>query len=328
MKVLFVVSGNKSINNGVSSFINVQYDSLLKAGIDMRMYPQQGHGLWGYIKNAMELRQFIRKEKPDIVHAHYKYCLFLTVLATRGLWYRKNGRFMRPRIYMSVMGGFPNGGNNRNLTRFFIDHYCDGALAKSQQSADELDCKKIKLSIVPNGVNLEKLQIEEKKHARKELGLDEQKKYVLWPTYPDRYQKNYPLAEGAMKIVKNAYGEGVELLVINNVAHDTIVKYMCAADIVLSTSRWEGSPNAIKEALALNCPIVATIAGDIPWLIDGVEGCLLVTENSSEKVAESILATLQYGRRTEGRKQIERLQLTVEQVAYKIIAIYKSLIDD
>ena len=69
MKVLFVASGNKKGGN-VSSFVRSQYESLVAAGLDMRLFPVSGHGWWAYVKGVWRLRQMVRREKPDIIHAH------------------------------------------------------------------------------------------------------------------------------------------------------------------------------------------------------------------------------------------------------------------
>ena len=43
MKVLFVASGNKK-GGHVSAFVQSQFDSLQKEGLDMLLYPVVGHG--------------------------------------------------------------------------------------------------------------------------------------------------------------------------------------------------------------------------------------------------------------------------------------------
>ena len=83
MKVLFVASGNKS-HGKFNAFVQAQFDSLQKEGLDMLAYPVVGHGWRGYLGNFRKLRRLILKEKPDVVHAHYSSCGYLAALAAMG----------------------------------------------------------------------------------------------------------------------------------------------------------------------------------------------------------------------------------------------------
>ena len=56
--------------------------------------------------------------------------------------------------------------------------------------------------------------------------------------------------------------DSVELLHVHDVDNSMIPFYLNAADLLLLTSVREGV-NVIKEAMACNCPFVATDVGDI-----------------------------------------------------------------
>ena len=99
IKVLFVASGNKKVGQ-VNSFVRSQYDSLEKEGQEMRLFPVVGHGVMGYLKAVVALREVIRQEKPDVIHAHYSVCGHVAVLACLGLCHK-------PKIVVSILGSFP-----------------------------------------------------------------------------------------------------------------------------------------------------------------------------------------------------------------------------
>ncbi len=123
MKVIFVASGNKRVGN-VSSFVQSQYDSLKASGLGMAMFPIKGKGAMGYLKAVFALRKVVRREKPDIIHAHYSTCGFVASLATLYMCHR-------PKIVVSILGSFPTRDAKWRRARWAIHHLWNGTLTKS-----------------------------------------------------------------------------------------------------------------------------------------------------------------------------------------------------
>src|SRR5690606_9234824 len=154
------------------------------------------------------------------------------------------------------------------------------------------------------------------------LGLDPSKKLVLFLGSQERVGKNYPLAQQAV-----AYLALPDVQLINPFAipHQAIPKYMSSADVLVVPSVMEGSPNVIKEAMACNCPIVATDVGDIKWVMGDTEGCYLASFEVAD-FAEKIGRALEFAQtkgRTSGRDRIEKLGLDADTIAQKVISIYQ-----
>lgn len=309
MKVIFVASGNKSVGT-VSAFVRSQYDSLCNDGIDMILFPIRGKGWKSYLKGIRQLRHTVKQERPDIVHAHYSVCGVVAALATC---------CTQTKTVVSILGSFPTKTFKLHWVRFFIKHVWDATLTKSQRTANQLG---IDLPVVPNGVNLDQFTLIEHDEARKLCGFDKDKKYVIWCSHPTRREKRFDWAQEAVRLLNN---DNVVLFPVHDKSHDDVVKYMCAADVLLLTSEMEGSPNVIKEAMSCNCPIVSTDVGDVSWVTGGVEGTYVAPNGDTTALSHCLAEALDYGKRTKGRERIMAYGLTTIDIAKKIESIYDSL---
>ena len=309
MKVFFLASGNKT-EGTVSAFVRSQYESLRQEGLDMTLFPVRGHGWKSYAKSIVCLRRVVRRQRPDIVHAHYSVCGVVAALATC---------CTRTKVVVSILGSFPRQSFKLRWVRFFIKHVWDATLVKSQRTADQLA---LDLPVVPNGVNLEQFALVDYETARRRCGFEEERKYVIWCSNPSRSEKRFPLAQRAVALLDDP---DVVLYPVFNRTHDEVVDYMCAADVLLLTSVCEGSPNVVKEAMACNCPVVSTDVGDVAWVTGGLEGTTVVPYGDAEALRDGIRRAVALNGRTEGRKRIQSLGLTTNEVAKRIKAIYDSL---
>lgn len=312
MKVIFVASGNKKGGSNVSAFVQSQYDSLKKEGLEMRLVGTEGKGAKAYLRTAWKLRKMIRAERPDVVHGHYSLCGWVANLACLGLCHK-------PKIVVSILGSFPTKGKKWKLVRWSIRHIWDATIVKSQRTANQLD---LPVNIIPNGVNLEIFQTQDTSAARKAVGFEDGKKYIIWCSNPERPEKDWALAQAAV-----AQGNDVELVAVYNKTPQEVCTYMNAADCLLLTSVSEGSPNVIKEAMACNCPIVTTNVGDVTERLVNLEGCYVVDSREPKELAEAIRKSLEFGKRTEGRKQIIADKLEIIQIAQRISAVYNELMN-
>ena len=94
---------------------------------------------------------------------------------------------------------------------------------------------------------------------------------------------------------------------------------------LLLTSKWEGKPNIVKEAMACNIPVVATKVGDIEYLFENTEGCYY-TDPASDKLAEKINYILNNQIEPNGRHRIIDLKLDSESIADEIIQLYQEVL--
>lgn len=308
MKVIFVASGNKRVGE-VSSFVQSQYDSLKAEGLEMVLFPVVGHGALAHLKAAWQLRKIVRREKPDVIHAHYSVYGYVAAIATMCMCHK-------PEIVVSILGSFPRRNKKWRLVRYSVQHVWDKTIVKSERTKRQLG---LDVPVIPNGVNLEIFQPLEASAARKAVGFEGGKKYIIWCSNPERPEKDWALAQASVQDLD------VELVAVYNKTPQEVCTYMNAADCLLLTSVSEGSPNVIKEAMACNCPIVTTNVGDVTERLENLEGCYVVDSREPKELAGAIRKSLKFGKRTEGRKRIIADQLEISQIAKRIKDIYERI---
>jgi teichuronic acid biosynthesis glycosyltransferase TuaC len=306
MKVLFVSRGKK--NGKISPFVYSQFISI-NPFCKQAIFPVEGKGLKAYINNVFHLRNYIKKNLPDVIHAHYAWMGMIASLATRKT------------VVVSLMGSdIEDFRIGRILIRIFDKLFWKAVIVKSQRSKDRIRLKKA--IVIPNGVNMEIFRPTPQHEARQSLGFRNSRKYVLFLADPSRPEKNFALAEKACSIAGQWHP--VELMALKDIPHEKIPLYLSAADALLLSSHFEGSPNAVKEAMACNCPIVSTDVGDVKEVIGDTEGCYITSYDPLD-VAEKLKQALDFGKRTNGREKIKHLDEKI--IAEKLVEIYKSVLN-
>jgi teichuronic acid biosynthesis glycosyltransferase TuaC len=321
-KVLFVSSGK---GNQPGPIIQSQAISLQKQGITIFQFTINQKGLKGYIKECFRLRGFLKKNKFELVHAHYGLTAIITLLARRKeklvvsfmgddiVGSRKpDGRISKKSIFLASFNAF--------LAYWFYDF----SIVKSEQMLNKLKANNV--ALIPNGVDTSRFLPKSKAEERNKLKIDPQVKLAIFVSNPSRVEKNFLLAEKAVKILNNT---NVSLLPLFGIDHQSLIDYYNAAELLVLTSYHEGSPNVIKEAMACNCPIVSTNVGDVKWVLGKTEGCYIASFNPqdfAEKVKTALDFSEKYGR-TKGRERIIELGLDSKTVAKKIIGLYERVLN-
>jgi glycosyltransferase involved in cell wall biosynthesis len=322
MKVLFIIRGKEG-TAGVP-FIVSQMQSLTDSGVETDVYRLYGKGLLIYFTRALSLRRHIQNNHYDILHAHYGLCGLTALLAGTG----------KP-IVVSMMGSDVLGEfvrQNKTSLRsivvvvlgWFVQIFADRLIAKSPNIFAKLLIKR-KARIIPNGVDLDFFRPSPKEQAKASLGLDSVKYHVLVLANPAHPWKNVPLAQAALKKMNDPR---VELLIPFPLEPSRVTTYLNAADVFVHPSFMEGSSNVLKEAMACNCPMVATAVGDAAWLLGNTDGCCLsgfTVDEMIDKVKEALDFAI-HKNRTKGRERIEELGLSLKQTAIKIVEVYKEVI--
>lgn len=308
MKVLFVASGRQGDANPI---IKNQGESLKKVGVELEYFVVAGRGWKSYIKSIKPLRKRIQEGGYDVIHAHYSWTAYLTSLATIG---------MNVPMVVSLMGND------------ILDHWWYPVLArmvakckpwkavivKSQEMKNRVGMPYA--NVIPNGVNMEKFHELPQTECQKKLGWDSLKKHVLFPARVEDTRKNWPLANAAVQMQNS----DIELHPFKNTPNDETPIWYNAADAVVLPSFYEGSANALKEAMACNRPVVTTDMGDCRERIEGCEGCYVANTYEVPEFAELLGKALQY-EKSGGRERLLKDGIADYQIAERLITIYNNI---
>ena len=313
MRILIVASYNKG---RFVPFITEQANALQQLGCEIEWFGVQGKGISGYLKAIPKLRVKIRECKPDIIHAHYGLSCLLANLATRRIpvvsTYHGSDinvksvlRFSKVAMWLSAWNIFVS---QRNVN-----------IAKPRKH----------WSLIPCGINLPQTWSVLKNQLVEQLTLNQWvegvlekgKRHVLFAGAFDNAVKDPALAKASIALLDN-----VQLIELKGYSRNQVNALMYNCDAFLMTSKTEGSPQVIKEAMACGCPIVSADVGDVAERTSGVDGCYVVSSRDPKEIAAALQNALAFNGRTSGRERIITDGLTNELVAKRIIEIYENVI--
>jgi glycosyltransferase involved in cell wall biosynthesis len=309
---------------GFGVFIKSQIDSIAAAGHEVTTLAIDGRASKkNYFRAVKQLNAILAAKKHDIVHAHYglsgipacvqRHCPVVVSFCGDDLLGTSNGK-----------GDYTFKGRLTVLAGQFVAHHADAVIVKSDKMLERLSSAsaRAKTVVIPNGVDFELFRPIDRLEARKKLGLEPFKKYVLFAGSPEAPVKRFDLADKAVELLRGSFTD-VEIIVLHRKPQAEVPVYMNACDVVILTSDSEGSPNVIKEAMACNTPIVSVDAGDAWQLIGGAEQCHRA-EREPGDLASKVKRVLQAAEPSDGRRRIGHLELSA--VATRVIAVYEAVL--
>ena len=319
-KSLRVLEVSRYKNNFVDHqlpFVTEQGESLRKAGCEVEYFLVKGN----YVKAVGALKKKIHEYKPDIVHAHFGLSAITAELQN----------------LVPVVTTFHNGETlnwHVNLLSSLFSLRAKHVIYVAQHVRDLSYFKAKNYSIIPCGVPMDQCAVMDKAEARKQLGWKADKKYILFGGAFENKRKNYELLRDAVAHI----GGDIEIVEMKGLSRKDCVLRMNACDLFALPSHSEGSPQALKEAMACNCPCLATDIADVKYLFGDEPGHFILRnprktherwdgdEKSLDEMVELLKEALAFEGRTNGRKRILELELSNEQVAARIVKIYENIL--
>jgi glycosyltransferase involved in cell wall biosynthesis len=302
-------------------FVKTQVDSLVAAGIATTVYEIEGwRSTAEYFKAVHRIPRLAQSCGADLVHAHFGYSGAAAM------------RVQAP-LVVSFCGddllGRPDGRGgttlkSRALVRLSVRaaHRADAVIVKSEQLRRVIAAVP-GVHVIPNGVDISRVKPYPRAAARAALGWRQDGQVLLFAANRELKRKNFPLAQAVERRLRSR-GMDVRLEYMFGRPHAVIVQAMSAADVLLLPSLHEGSPNAVKEAMACGLPVVAAPVGDCPELLRDCHPSA-IAERTEEAFAEATARVLAEKSRSNGRALIEA-SLTLEAVARRVIGVYEGVL--
>lgn len=288
------------------SFVQEQVEALRKLGHEIDVFFFPGYrGRWRYIQACWQVWLRTFRQHYDVVHAHYG----LSGVPALCSW--------RTPVVVTFHGSDVLVGRlqpfiSRAVARLTAANIAVSAAIQAIVGGDYIPC----------GIDTERYRPLSQADARKQLGLDSDCRYVLFPFDPARLVKRHDMAVAAVELLQ-ADGMNVRLLTVQGVANEQMPLYFNAADVLVLTSRSEGSPTCIKEALACEVPVVSVDVGDAARLLTGVSGSFICPANP-QAVAKGLRQALQNGQTSgDGRNAMMRFDAVV--VARAVSEVYRRI---
>jgi teichuronic acid biosynthesis glycosyltransferase TuaC len=305
----------------LGTFVRTQVGSLRQAGVTVEVLHLSGRfRKWNYPQAAFQLRRRLANNSIDLVHAHIGFA----GMVARTQW--------KVPVVVTFHGsdllGLINARGEKALLNPLVvgagkmlSRHVDAAIVQNRQMAALLN-NRPNVFVISCEIDLHTFQPTEKSQARAALGLDQDKKYLLFAANPQIAVKRFPLARAVAEEWKRR-DRSTELLVVYQEPQERLALYMSACDVLVFTSYQEGSPNIIKQAMACNLPIVSTDVGDVREVIAGTRGCY-VSDAGVDRFVERLELVLANPQRTNGRAKVQHLGGSF--VARDIIRVYEQVL--
>ena len=151
----------------------------------------------------------------------------------------------------------------------------------------------------------------------------ERQNIVIFPSDPDRKEKNFELFKKVFNRVKY-YCPNISFVCLKNMTKNEVNKHMTKSKCLLMTSLHEGSPQTVKEAIICDLPVVSTPVGDVPSLLKGLPGCA-IGQNENELV-DAVLSIIEASEEYKFPSEFKK-KLSNAKSCKKIIHCYNQLIN-
>lgn len=305
-------------------FVKEQVEALRHLGVDVDVeVVAQSRGRKDYLLAAPRIRRRVRTGHYDLVHIHHGMvalaCRFIgTVPRVLGLYGHDVNWHWQRWITKAGWGGVS--------ARLYISR----RMAVAAKEPEGL--------VIPNGVDFNLFAPAERFAHRAQFGFTDSEHIVLFGGVPSNWVKGYDVFTDVLTRLRDR-GLPVRELILPEPgqSRESVAPKFLAADVLLFTSLkgFEGSPTVVKEATAINLPVVSTDVGDVVSVLDGVTPSAVVSypepwgtpearEILVQQLTDRVAEVLRAGTRSNGREV--NAWLSWESIGRTTIDLYREVI--
>ena len=295
--------------------VGIRHDDLSGRGVKIIkcVKPRQGRDT---LRAVRQLRQLVRSFRPDMLHSYLMYSAFVSNLALLGM-----GRWP---VFLATEFSSPERILDEVRFRFLkkamlkwsyghLDRLVTTSTGVKEEMVSLGYLAAERISVIHEGVDLERCSPAPKEALRRELGLPEEKKVVsVVSSLVERKGHRYLLEalSGVLgvydDVVLYVLGDGPERgsleARVRELKIEASVEFMGyrkdatrfinASDVFVLPSLYEGMPNVVLEAMALGTPVITTgMYGALDVIEDARTG-LLVPPADAGSIRDALLRLL------------------------------------
>lgn len=301
------------------AFIATQMRSIADVGVEVHVEAIDGRrSALAYAGAIGRVRRLAATDRFDLVHAHYGLSGFAA-------------SFQPLPLVVSFCGddllGTPNGRGGitvKSRIGLRLSHIAarraNAIICKSEEMRSRLPRRAdaARARVIPNGVDTARFSPGNRQEAREQLGLRDAEPVVLFPHTSSERRKRLDLAQESIARLQRS-GTRARLLIVEGVPPERMPYYYRAADCLVLTSDWEGSPNVVKEALCCDLPVVGVDVGDVRQWLQLVPGNRVVARDP-DAIAAALKDLILNGSRVDGTPV--RTVLGLPRIAKRVIDVY------
>lgn len=240
-------------------WVRDQVDEVRRRGVEADLF-EFARGRGEYLPATRRLRALLRRQRFDLVHAHYGLAGWVAKLAgARPLLVTYHGTDVRHPLVGHL--------SRRLAWRVELVAAVSRALFEPEDGRPGLPPVPGR-AVLPCGPDLGRFVPMPRSQARRALGLDPNGRFLFFPANPARPEKRHDRAAGLAAACE------ADLLTGGSIDPEQMPLWINAASAVLVTSDYEGFGMAAIEALACGVPVLSTPVGIAPYALGGIDGCL------------------------------------------------------